>query len=55
VEKAEKGQTIVLTENYVHALLNDGFTNRCLTQGELIKVKISRVEGGRVFAELAWN
>jgi threonylcarbamoyladenosine tRNA methylthiotransferase MtaB len=55
VEKAEKGQTIVLTENYVHALLNDGFTNRCLTQGELIKVKISRVEGGRVFAELAGN
>ncbi len=53
VEKIEEGQTTVLTENYVHALLEDGFTNRCLTQGELIKVKISQVEGGRVFAELA--
>jgi len=55
VEKVEKGQTIVLTENYVHALLNDGFTNRCLTQGELIKVKISQVEGRKVIAELAGN
>jgi len=55
VEKIEEGQTTVLTENYVHALLEDGFTNRCLTQGELIKVKISQVEGGRVFAELAEN
>ena len=51
VEKVEEGQTIVLTENYVHALLKEGFTNRCLTQGELIKVKISQVEGGRVFAD----
>ena len=51
VEKVEEGQTTVLTENYVHALLKDGFTNRCLTQGELIKVKISRVEGGRVIAD----
>jgi threonylcarbamoyladenosine tRNA methylthiotransferase MtaB len=55
LEKVEEGQTTVLTENYVHALLNDGFTNTCLTQGELIKVKISRVEGGRVIAELAGN
>jgi threonylcarbamoyladenosine tRNA methylthiotransferase MtaB len=55
VEKVEKGKTIVLTENYVHALLNDGFTNRCLTQGELIKVKISRIEGGRVIAEIVGN
>ena len=55
VEKIEEGQTTVLTENYVHALLEDGFTNRCLTQGELIKVKISQVDGGRVFAELAEN
>jgi threonylcarbamoyladenosine tRNA methylthiotransferase MtaB len=55
VEKVEEGQTIVLTENYVHALLKDGFTNRCLTQGELINVKISQVEGGRVIAELARN
>jgi len=51
VEKVEEGQTTVLTENYVHALLKDGFTNRCLTQGELIKVKISQVEGGRVIAD----
>jgi threonylcarbamoyladenosine tRNA methylthiotransferase MtaB len=50
VEKVEEGQTIVLTENYVHALLNDDFTNKCLTQGELIRVKISRVEDGRVIA-----
>jgi threonylcarbamoyladenosine tRNA methylthiotransferase MtaB len=55
LEKVEEGQTTVLTENYVHALLNYDFTNRCLTQGELIKVKISRVEGGRVIAELAGN
>jgi threonylcarbamoyladenosine tRNA methylthiotransferase MtaB len=55
LEKIEEGQTTVLTENYVHALLNDGFTNRCLTQGELIKVKISRVEGKKVIAELAEN
>jgi len=51
VEKVEEGQTTVLTENYVHAHLKDGFTNRCLTQGELIKVKISRVEGGRLIAD----
>jgi len=55
VEKVEEGQTTVLTENYVHALLKDGFINRCLTQGELIKVKISQVEGGKVIAELAGN
>jgi threonylcarbamoyladenosine tRNA methylthiotransferase MtaB len=55
VEKVEEGQTTVLTENYVHALLNDGFPNTGLTQGELIKVKISQVEGGRVIAELAGN
>jgi len=55
VEKVEKGQTIVLTENYVHALLNYDLTNRCLTQGELIKVKISRIEGGGVIAEIAGN
>jgi threonylcarbamoyladenosine tRNA methylthiotransferase MtaB len=51
VEKVEEGQTIVLTENYVHALLKDGLTQRCLIQGELIKVKISQVEGGRVIAD----
>lgn len=51
VEKVEKRQTTVLTENYVHALLKDGLTQRCLTQGELIRVKISQVEGGRVFAD----
>jgi len=51
VEKVEEGQTTVLTENYVHAHLKDGFTNRCLTQGELIKVKISRVEGRKVIAD----
>jgi threonylcarbamoyladenosine tRNA methylthiotransferase MtaB len=51
VEKVEEGQTIVLTENYVHALLNYDFTNKSLTQGELIRVKISRVEGGRVIAD----
>jgi threonylcarbamoyladenosine tRNA methylthiotransferase MtaB len=55
VEKVEEGQITVLTENYVHALLRDGFTNRCPTQGELIKAKISQVEGGRVIAELAGN
>jgi len=55
VEKVEEGQITVLTENYVHALLKDVFTNRCPAQGELIKVKISRVEGGRVIAELAVN
>jgi 2-methylthioadenine synthetase len=55
VEKVEEGQITVLTENYVHALSRDGFTNRCPTQGELIKVKISQVEGGRVIAELAGN
>ena len=51
VEKVEKRQTTVFTENYVHALLKDGLTQRCLTQGELIRVKISQVEGGRVFAD----
>jgi threonylcarbamoyladenosine tRNA methylthiotransferase MtaB len=51
VEKIEEGQTTVLTENYVHALLKDGLTQRCLTQGELIKVNISQVEGGRVIAD----
>ena len=55
LEKVEKGQTIVLTENYVHALLKDGFPNTGLTQGKLIKVKISRVEGREVIAELAGN
>ena len=55
LEKVEEGQITVLTENYVHALLKDVFTNRCPAQGELIKVKISRVEGGGVIAELAGN
>ena len=55
VEKIEEEQTIVLTENYVHALLEDSFNKELFSQGELIKVKISRVEGGRVFAELAEN
>ena len=55
LEKVEEGQITVLTENYVHALLKDVFTNRCPAQGELIKVKISRVEGGIVIAELAGN
>jgi threonylcarbamoyladenosine tRNA methylthiotransferase MtaB len=55
LEKIEEEQTTVLTENYVHALLKDGFTNRCLTQGELIRVKISQVEGRKVIAELAEN
>jgi len=55
VEKVEEGQITVLTENYVHALLKDVFTNRCPAQGELIKVKISQVEGGRVIAELVVN
>ncbi len=55
VEKVEEGQTTVLTENYVHALLKDGLTPRCFIQGELIRVKISQVEGGKVIAELAVN
>jgi threonylcarbamoyladenosine tRNA methylthiotransferase MtaB len=55
VEKAEKGQTTVLTENYVHALLEDSFNKELFSQGELIKVKVSKLEGGRVFAELAGN
>lgn len=55
VEKAEKGQTIVLTENYVHALLEDSFNKELFSQGKLIKVKVSKLEGGRVFAELAEN
>ncbi len=58
VEKVEDGKTHLLTENYVHALLdksnkNNCFINRTFGQGELTKVKISRVDGGKVFAELA--
>jgi len=55
VEKVEKGQTTVLTENYVHALLEDSFNKELFSQGKLIKVKVSKLEGGRVFAELAEN
>jgi threonylcarbamoyladenosine tRNA methylthiotransferase MtaB len=55
VEKIEEEQTIVLTENYVHALLEDSFNKELFSQGELIKVKISRVEGRKVIAELAEN
>ena len=52
VERAEDGQTTLLTENYVHALLNNCSIDRPLAQGELTKVKIRKVEGGKVFAEL---
>jgi len=57
VEREDGGKTVLLTENYVHVVLKDDLKSECqsrhLPQGEVFKVRISEIDGRKVYAQLA--